>query len=78
MPGNEPSPEILDDMPRRYQQRFVTARDGMSMVRKSREEEAQRILREICVENSLSVDRATPQADIWIPRPGAAFVAGRD
>jgi hypothetical protein len=50
VPGNAPSPETLDDMTARYQQRIRESPLWDEMVREFGEEEAERILRKFRVE----------------------------
>ena len=49
-PGSPPSPEMLDDMTRSYQQQIRESPLWDEMVREFGEEEAERILREFRVE----------------------------
>jgi len=50
VPGSAPSPEVLDDMTRRYQQEIRNSPLWDKMVREFGEEEAERLLREFRVE----------------------------
>ena len=50
LPGPPPSPEMLDDMTRRYQQKIRESALWDEMVREFGEEEAERILRKFRAE----------------------------